>query len=65
VFPSVIIAWVSWWSRPALSQAEILEEPNLKQLISVTLVAKLEAVSSSHSESHGLRLGLPLVSGKR
>ena len=33
--------------------------------MSVTLVTKLEPVSSSHSVSHGLIFGPPLVSGKR
>src|SRR5271165_7139803 len=58
-------AWGSWWSRPGLWQADVFKEPDLDQLISVTLVPKLEPVSSCHSVSHGLLLGLPLVSGKR
>jgi FixJ family two-component response regulator len=48
-----------------LWQADVFKEPDLDQLISVTLVAKLEPVSSCHSVSHGLLLGLPLLSGKR
>jgi len=48
-----------------LWQADVFKEPDLDQLISVTLVAKLEPVSSSRSVSHGLLLGLPIVSGKR
>ena len=54
----------SWWSRRGLWQADVFKEPDLDQLISVTLVAKLKPVSSYHSVSHGLLLGLPLVSGK-
>src|SRR5215475_9967479 len=45
-------------------QADVFKEPDLDQLISVTLVAKLEPISSCHRVSHGLLLGPPLVSGK-
>jgi hypothetical protein len=48
-----------------LWQADVFKEPDLDQLISITLVAKLETVSSSHGESDGLFLGLSLLSGKR
>jgi hypothetical protein len=58
-------AWASWWSRRGLWQADVFKEPDLDQLVSVTLVAKFEPISSGHSVSHGLLLGLPLVNGKR
>jgi hypothetical protein len=58
-------AWGSWWSRRGLWQADVFEEPDLDQLISVTLVPKFEPINSCQSVSHSLLLGLALVSGKR
>jgi hypothetical protein len=44
------------------AEADVFKEPDLDRLISVTLVAKFEPISSGRSVSHGLLLGLPLVS---
>lgn len=51
--------------RSKLGQPDVFEEPDLDKLMFVTLVAKPEPVSSCHSVSHGLLLGLPLLRWKR